>query len=124
MKKRLLSVSLIVMLIFSLSVNAFARWNSTSVCNTTLSFSGTTATCKLVVAAIDSTDKITAKLELKNASGTVIKTWNNISGTGRLNYSATHSPVSNGTYTLVATVTVKGSNGNDTIVVSSSATKS
>ena len=124
MRKRILAAVLVIIIAFSLNINAFARWNSTNRCVATLTISGNTANCRLVVETIDSTDKITAKLELKNASGTVIKTWNNISGTGYLNYSATHSPVSNGTYTLVATVTVKGSNGNDTIVVSSSATKS
>jgi len=123
MKKKLSAVTLVVILVFSLSISAFARWNSTDICYTTLSFSGTTANCGLNVETINSSDKITAKLELKNPSGTVIKTWSNITGTGYLSFGDTYSPVSKGTYTLVATVTVTGSNGTDNIVVSSSAAK-
>ena len=124
MKKKLLSVVLVAVLIFSLSATAFARWNVVVECSPKLSFTGSTANCRLIVATFDSSAKISAKLELKNSSGTVIKTWNNLNGTGYLSYSATYSPVSNGTYTLVATVNVYGSNGNDSIVVSKSATKS
>lgn len=123
MKKRLLAVALVVALVFSLNVNAFARWNSTESCEPRLSITGSTATCKLEVETNNSSDKISAKLELKNPSGRVVKTFGGLTGTGYLSYSNTYSPVSTGTYTLVATVTVTGTNGNDTIVVSTSVTK-
>lgn len=71
-----------------------------------ISFSGTTATCKVVIPGNSNDDKISATIELLCGSQS-IKTWND-SASGILNFKDTVSVTKGKTYDLVVEYTVNG----------------
>lgn len=117
MKKRIICICLVLAAFFSLCSPAYAepRYNSTDSCSTSLTIKNAVATCKLNVIAQNTSDKITATIKLKNVNGIVVKTWNNVTGTGDIYFRDTYTVVRNNTYELIATVTVSGVNGTDYI---------
>ena len=125
MKKRMVSVALIILIMASISTNAFARWNYISICRPALSFSGTTAYCTAYVEANSGSASITAtaKLIQINASGsrTTIKTWSGLSGTEQLYFSGSYNVTGGLTYYFEITATVSTSQGSETVTTSASA---
>ena len=119
-RKMITVVSLVVVLVFAMSVNSMAllNWNSTSRCEPYLYVSGNTAYCSLAVEANDSSDSITAYVYLERvySDGTsdMVTSWTGMTGTGTLYFSENY-PVSSGNYQLRITVIVNGSGGMDVI---------
>lgn len=118
MKTKVLSLVMLMALVLSLGLSASAteispQWGEGNRCTPVLTFSGTKATCSATIIAADSTAKISATMTLyrvnANGSRTQVATWPNLTGTGRLNVSKTHSPVVSGAkYHLVVSGTVGG----------------
>ena len=81
MKKRIVSLTLALALIFSLSVTAFAapRWDNIDDCNVALLFSGSTAKCNVIITGKSGTSmmRVTVYLQKVNANGghTNVETW-------------------------------------------------
>lgn len=119
MQKRINALTLAVFLAFSMAVSAAAatpRWNSTGKCTPTLSFSGTTATCKLAVegtkgATISGTLTL---YKVVNGATTQLTSWS-VSGTTSLTTSKTYTVTKGQEYQLTANITVDGSGGKDSI---------
>lgn len=103
MKKRFITVVLVIALFAMLCVNASATTVRVQQVLPQLSFSGTTANCSVTVYG---DNDISVELVLKNGS-TVVDSW---SGSGRIRVflSGSHKVVSGKTYTLVATGTING----------------
>lgn len=128
MKKRHLRlVSLLVLACLLLTLPVCARWNAVKICTPSLSFTGTTANCKLTVIAFDSDADITAtiKLQKKGFLGiySTLETWKDVTGTGDLSFYDTYSPVESGDYRLTADIDVTASSGSDSFTVESTAKK-
>ena len=120
MKKRIISLFLLTMMVAALFVTpicAALNWNVVDDCAVTLTFSGTTAKCKVDVITSDSDADITAtiKLQKKGLLGiyTTKEKWEDVTATGTLNFYDTYSPVDSGEYRLTADIDVIGNNGSD-----------
>ena len=120
MKKRIVSLLLLALMVTTLLVTpifAALNWNVVDDCRITLSFSGTTARCRLDVYASDSDADITAtiKLQKKGLLGiySTKEKWEDVTATGTLNFYDTYSPVDSGEYRLTADIDVVGSGGSD-----------
>jgi hypothetical protein len=103
MSKKWISLIFIMLFVVSLSLNAAAVIRSTSIIPS-LSFSGTTANCKVVVSA--SGKSINATLQLWCGT-TLVKSWSS-SGTSRLVIRGTYNATSGQSYTLRAVGTIGG----------------
>jgi len=125
MKKRIISIFLIVLIVASVSTNALARWDYTASVSSTLTFTGTTANCSAFVSAHSSTATITATAKLieisTSGSESTVKTWSNLSGTGRLLWSGTHTGTKGLAYRLEISATVRTSQGSEPVSISSNA---
>lgn len=118
MKQRLVSMVALIALVLSIGITVSAvevspLWDAGNRCTPTLTFSGTKANCSAAITAADSTAKINATMTLyrinANGSRTQVATWPNLTGTGRLTASRSHSPVtSKSTYHLVLSGTIAG----------------
>ena len=122
MKKRIASLFLLTLMVAALLVTpifAALNWNVVDDCMVNLTFSGTTAKCKVEVIASDSDADITAtiKLQKKGLLGiyTTKEKWEDVTATGTLNFYDTYSPVDEGEYRLTADIDVVGSSGSDSI---------
>lgn len=127
MKKRIMRLSAItmfVLLMISITASAIQpRWNVTSSCEPTLTFSGTTATCRADVRAI-SGSKISGTMTLYRVSSVnevAVGSWS-ISGSGSAYVKQTCSVTKGQTYKLVVSVAVTGSNGTDKITLDTTKT--
>lgn len=100
MKKRFISLLLILALMMSLTANAAIQ---AAQVRPTLTFSGTTATCKAVISGVGTID---ATMELWYGS-TLIDSWSDSDSTC-LTLTGLHSVVSGRTYTLTVSGTVGG----------------
>jgi len=129
MKKKLLSIILLLIVTSLMVTPIFAalNWDATQKCNISLSFSGTTAHCTLDVYATDSDADITAtiKLQKKGLLGiyTTKEKWEDVTATGTLNFYDTYSPVDSGEYRLTADIDVVGSGGSDSITQTANSIK-
>lgn len=121
-------ISLILCTCMIVPVFASPRFVITKLCDLTLVFSGDTAHCTLDVETIDANSEITAtiKLQKKGLLGiyTTKEKWENVTGTGGLNFYDTYSPVSSGEYRLTADIEVVGTAGSDSISETATAEKS
>ena len=120
MAKRISSVVVLLILVFSLSISASARWDNAYRCVPTLDFSGHSISCAASITPTEATAKITASMVLYrvNSNGTLstCATWPNKTGTGYLSLSGRYpSAQSGGTYRLVVTGTVKDNTGSHSI---------
>lgn len=126
MQKKFVAMTLALLMILSATASALAiqpRWSATASCEPTLAFSGTTAYCKGQVRA-DSDADISGTLTLYRVSGGnnyYVDSWS-VSGTGRAYTSETCSVTKGETYKLVIEVDVSGSNGSDSISLSTQKT--
>lgn len=126
MKKRIVAMSLALMMMVAITSSAFAitpRWNSTLSCNGNLSFSGTAANCQVVVYAIDGA-KISGTMTLyriSSSSETKVASWS-ISGTTYLNTTKSTSVTKGQTYKLVVDINVSGTDGKDHLTDSATGT--
>ena len=98
--KRILFLMMVLILLFSSVVYAA----TVAVGTPSLTFSGTTATCKITV--IQSGKPINVTLELYQGS-TLIDSWTK-SGSGTVRVTGTHSVTSGVTYRLEASGTING----------------
>lgn len=103
MEKKWISVVIAVLLIVSLSLNTAAAVRATSIIPS-LSFSGTTANCKVVI--VSSGNSINATLQLWHGN-TLVKSWSG-SGASRLIIRGTYNATSGQSYSLKAVGTVSG----------------
>lgn len=104
MRKRILPVMMALLLLLSVSVQAA---ESRAVTGTpSLSFSGTTATCEVMLRSGNSSDKFSATLTLKQGSSK-IDSWT-ASGSGRVSISEQCSVKKGSTYTLTLSYTLNG----------------
>lgn len=117
MKKRIAAMSLALVMMFAVTSSAFAmmpRWNSTLTCSPSLTFTGTTANCQVVVYAINGAS-ISGTMTLYRISSTTetkVASWD-ISGTTRLNTTKKTTVTKGQTYKLVVDINVSGADGND-----------
>lgn len=116
MRKRILSMAMLVAVLFSLGISASARWDGAHQCVASLNFSGRTASCHATITATEHNAKVTATMILYrvNSNGTLstCATWPAKSETGYLALTGKYSSaVSGNTYRLVISGTVKDSTG-------------
>jgi len=104
-------IALIISAVILVMVNGVTVNASERACNTsyvpTLSFSGTTATCKLKVTANNMSHPIEATVVLKHGTSEV-KRWDNLTANGIMNFSDTAYVVSGYTYTMQVTLKING----------------
>jgi len=100
MKKRWIPLLLVLALMMSPTANAAIQAVQV---RPTLTFSGTTATCKTVISGVGTID---ATMELWYGS-TLVDSWSG-TATSRLTLTGTHSVVSGRTYTLTVSGTAGG----------------
>lgn len=103
MKK--LAFLLAFVLVISMPVHAFATPRAT-ITSPKLSFSGTTATCKVTIVGNNTSEYIQATMKLMNGT-TCIATWN-ASGYGYVTMTKTATVTKNRSYTLVLDVSING----------------
>lgn len=103
MKKRIVSVLLVVAILSAMAATAAAAESRNAVCTPTLSFDGTTANCSLTITALGKT--IAATMELWQGS-TRVAQWS-FSGTSRLIVSETKTVTKGKTYTLKVSGTIE-----------------
>jgi len=125
MKKRVISLVLVAILFATMSTYALARWQHTSVFNTALGFSGTTANCTFYIEAHNNSALITATARLirinANGTETVLRTWSGLSGTGWLAFSDTHTVTRGLTYRFEVSATVRVGQSSERVSDSSTA---
>ena len=122
-KKILVSVCLIAALLMSMVIPVHAQlyYDTNTKITLTLSFSSDGASCYAKVSGGNGVTEITdGTLVLTDASGTVVKKYENLSSpSSMLTVSKTATGVTQGeTYTLTITVTVKTSTSSETITKS------
>ena len=98
--------AIILVMANGVTVNASERACNTSY-TPSLSFSGTTATCKLKVIASNMSYPIEATIVLKHGTS-VVKQWDNLTANGFMNFSDTAGVVSGNTYTMQVTLSERG----------------
>ena len=103
MKKRFITISLVIVLLISLCASVYAVESRTQQVFPSLSFSGTTANCSV---SVYGDSKIEVTLELKNGTK-LVDSWSD-SGTNYVMLSGSHKVVSGQTYTLIASGTING----------------
>lgn len=111
-RKRIPALFLALALVLGIAASAAPRYAVTIKCEPTLSISGRTATCDLIVRAVKGAD-ITGTLTLYRGS-TPIKTWD-IDETTSVSFSDTYPVTSGYTYKLAADLTVSGTGGTDEV---------
>lgn len=104
MKRRIVCVLLTILLIASMTTQAFANSPRVLSIIPTLSFDGTTAKCKVTVTCDNVTDRIDVVIKLWRGS-TCLATWTD-SGVGILVSNNTYSVMRNREYTLTADVEI------------------
>lgn len=106
MKRRICAMAAVLALILSMSVSAAAPRAVTP--TPYLTFSGTTATCKVSVWGDYSTDRVSVTVELRHG-GDLLTSWTQ-SGSGQVLFSKTYSKgIEKGeAYTMVVNYTVAG----------------
>ncbi len=104
-------IAVIISAVMLVMMNGSTVLASERACNTTytpsLSFSGTTATCKLKVIASNASQPIEATVVLKHGT-TEVKRWDNLTAMGVMNFSDTAGVVSGYTYTMQVTLKING----------------
>ncbi len=104
-------IALIISAVILVMVNGVAVNASERACTIsyvpTMSFSGTTATCKLKVTANNMSHPIEATIVLKHGTSEV-KRWDNLTANGIMNFSDTAGVVSGNTYTMQVTLKING----------------
>lgn len=122
MQKKLTAMTLALFLMFSVTAHALEvepRWNSTTRCIPTLEFSGTKASCSILVNTVKGAT-IDATMTLYHGTDEVAS-WD-LSGTTRLSETKTCTVTKGETYKLTIVVNVEGPNGSDSITKSTSKT--
>jgi|GEM_PF-1726504 len=99
-------VTVVIVMLVSMTSSASEQEMNTSY-TPSLSFSGTTATCKLLVIASNMSYPIEASITLKHGSS-VVKQWNSLTASGIMNFSDTAGVVSGYTYTMQVTLKING----------------
>ncbi len=120
MKRKLISMALLVALALSLSISASARWDDGNRCTAALNFSGKTASCDTMIKANESTAKINATMTLYRigSDGVLVRvaSWTGLTGTGRLSAGKTYyNAVSGSGYRLAVSGTVTDSTGTSNV---------
>lgn len=107
--KRLISIVLVVVMLMAIPATAFAAPSRVASATPSLSFSGTTANCKVTIR--ESGKAISATMSLWDGN-TCLDSWSG-NGTSLLIISGSHEVVQGKTYTLKVT----GTSGSTTLVV-------
>ena len=122
MKKRVKSLSLILLLVISLVLPTKARSNVITDGDLVLSFTGDIAECSLSVLTNDENSSIIAHLtlnyrETEDDEYRPVAIWRNRNGTGELFFYAEVSNRPDGIYQLVADISASGELGSDHLVM-------
>ena len=122
MKKRVKSLSLILLLVISLVLPTKARSNVITDGDLVLSFTGDIAECSLSVLTNDENSSIIAHLtlnyrETEDDEYRPVAIWQNRNGTGELFFYAEVSNRPDGIYQLVADISASGELGSDHLVM-------
>ena len=124
MRKRAISISLLVILIFSFMATAFARYDMIVECTPELVFSRQgDLNCILYVEAKDSEADISGTLVLKKDGllwDTTVEEWD-VSGTGNIQLAKTVYDLDKGDYILTADIHVESKSGSEDITKSAEA---
>lgn len=104
MRRGIITLAVIIALVIPMTVHAATE--RTIRIYPELSFSGTTATCSVTVAADSTRDEIEASIELWEGS-VCIKVWQ-ISGIGSIEFEKLVSVSKGKTYTLASNVSING----------------
>lgn len=104
MKKRIFA-GLILMAVL-LTIPAYATYQRATRIVPSISFSGTTATCSVLITGDNLSDEISATITLKQGTST-IASWSE-NATGYLNFKGTASATAGKTYTLTVAANVNG----------------
>ena len=105
MKKRVMALTLVLVMLLGVTAQA-AGPAKKPVASPSITFSGTTATCSVMVRGDKSTDKVVMTAKLWNGS-TCLKTWT-ASGTQRANLNKTATVSKGKTYQLTVDYTING----------------
>ena len=105
--RRIVALLSVVAILFAASMHVMAASESYGNATANLSFSGTTATCKLNVVASNMSYPIEASVKLMHGS-TVVAQWSNMTSNGYMFFSDTASVVSGYTYTMKITLKING----------------
>ena len=103
--RKIIAVMSVVVMVMLVSIKSYAAENT--VYTPSLSFNGTTATCKLMVVASNMSHSIEATVTLKHGSS-VIAHWDNLTAMGVMNFSDNATVVHGYTYTLQITLKING----------------
>lgn len=119
MKKRVLSLTLVLALMLSVCASAATpRYTEVRTCHPRLSFQGASAICKVEVETYGDSVDVSLTMTLYHSSGRLLASWP-VTRTGTTTQTY---PVTIGeSYTLTVIGTVSGSNGTDNINLSVSA---
>lgn len=104
MKRHVLSLIVMLWIVLSIPLMVHAATPRAGVISPTLTFSGSTATCSVVI--VSDSDQITATITLKKNTLS-IATWN-VSGIGFINFTEHAVVPSKGEYTLTVDSTING----------------
>lgn len=104
--KKSLCVMLIILLLMSATLTAYAATPRAATIYPSITFSGTTATCKATIIGSSSSKLIVATIKLWHGS-TCLETWT-ASGYSYVSFSETANVVKGETYTLTVAVTEGG----------------
>lgn len=94
------------------------RWSNAQTVSPTLSFSGTTANCNVLIVGKSGTSKISATITLQrkvNNAYTDVKTWTESASGSMLNFSGTQIVTSGYTYRLSVSATVTKDGLNESV---------
>lgn len=126
MKKRFAAMTLALLMLMAITASALEvqpRWATTTVCNPTLTFKDTTASCSVDTRALTGSSISLSMTLYKVVDGKdiAVTSWSGLTGTTRLNVTKTSTVTKGYTYKLVASVTVSSDKGTDNISVNTSA---
>ena len=100
------AILLVMALLLTMIVPAYAAQTRTVRVTPSISFSGSTATCKATIRGENATDVITATVTLWRG-GSYVRSWNATS-IGTLSFTGTAAAVSGSSYRLVVAYSING----------------
>lgn len=118
MKKRVVTLFLLLAMILCVSASAAARWNQTAAVNPGLSVNNKTVGCSLVVIPDDNSSQVNITVKVYSPSGTLLGNWTAPSSKGYTTFYETYtsnSTLPSGTYKMTYSVTVSGNGATDYI---------
>lgn len=117
--KKLIPIILVLVTVFTVTAAAVEpRWVAMECCSTNLSFSGSTAYCSTYAFAPGAEITAVMKLQKQNLWGSygTVSTWT-LTAEDCMDEVRSYTPVSSGTYKVIADITAVSASGTDTTTV-------